>query len=128
MMERLAREEEAAAAAEEEKAVALELERRKAAAQALLHQHNPEWFAGDVGEQGPPPDRLGSMEGRAEREKSQSDVGASAEEERQTAAAAVAKQRELAKAILQEHNSDWFGELEAKPSVSRKPSFCESPR
>lgn len=125
MMERLAREEKAAAAAEDEKAVALEHERRRAAAMALLNQHNPDWFAGEVGQQASTPSRRGSMEGRVERDKAQSDVGASTEDEKRKAAAAVAKQRALAMALLKEHNDDWFGEVDSTPSASRKPSICE---
>lgn len=126
-MERLAREDKTAAAADDEKAVALEHERRKTAAAALLNKHNPDWFAGEVGQQAFPPSRRGSMEGRVEREKTQSDVGASADDEKRKAAAAVAKQRALAMALSQEHNEDWFGEVDSTPTSSaiRKPSICE---
>lgn len=138
MMERLAEQEMEAAAAEEERAVKQEHERRRAAAIALLNQHNPDWFASEVEQDGgveePCCNRRSSEDkGGAGHKKKVSSLGAGSAtgDGKLDAAAAVARQRALAMAILNEHNSDWFGELEpgkkaAAGSGSRKPSLCES--
>ena len=140
-MERLAEQEMEAAEAEEEKAVKLEHDRRRAAAMALLNQHNPDWFASEVatavateGEEPPSPcSRRGSGESEDGHRKAASSLGAGSTtgDEQLDAAAAVARQRARALAIFNEHNSDWFGELEHKAApasrpTSRRSSLCES--
>lgn len=136
-MERLAEQEMEAAEAEEEKAVKLEHDRRRATAMALLHQHNPDWFASEVateGEEPPSPcSRRGSGESEDGHRKAASSLGAGSTtgDEQLDAAAAVARQRARALAIFNEHNSDWFGELEHKAApashpTSRRSSLCES--
>eukprot|EP00752_Nemacystus_decipiens_P010655 g9488.t1 len=127
MMERLAEQEMEAAAAEEEEAVKLEHERRLAAAMALLNKHNPNWFAlrdSEVAKEGgaePPTSRRGSEDNEAGYQGAAGCVGGGGAtgDEKLDAAEAVARQRALARAILNEHNADWFGELEQKKASSR---------
>lgn len=137
MIERLAEQEMRATAVEEEEAVKVEHERRRAAAIALLNQHNPDWFASEVGVgkagnegEGPSTSRRGPEELEAGHRKAVSSVGVGGAtgDEKLDAAAAVARQRALAMAILNEHNSDWFGELETKPTARNqsRSSICES--
>lgn len=127
----------AADAAEEERAVKLEHDRRCAAAIALLNRHNPDWFASEVGntnnEDAPSTSRGGSGDKGPgpghQKAMSSVGVGGATGDAKQDAAAAVAKQRALAMALLNEHNSDWLGQLDptsASGSGSRKQSLCES--
>lgn len=141
-MERLAEQEMEAAAAEEEQAVKLEHDRRRAAAIALLNQHNPDWFASEAfSKEADQPQTTSSCSRRGSEAKEKEHghqraerslgAGSTTGDEKLDAAAAVARQRALAMAILNEHNSDWFGELEHKAAAASRPgsgrsSLCES--
>ena len=143
MMERLAEQEVEAAAAEEDEAVKREHDRRLTAAMALLNQHNSDWFASEVEvgkrkEEGEEPPSTSSLRGSEDadpghqRAVSSLGAGSTTGDERLDAAAAVARQRALAMAVLNEHNADWFGELDptnktaASRRGSRRSSLCES--
>lgn len=163
---------EAAAAEEEEKTVKAIHEQRKAAAMALLNQHNPDWFAQVEGAAGPKEKAKGhddtassgadagagvekqkataggvaTGQHNSDSARSGEDVGAETlsssrqsqqggekeitpEQAKREALAEVAKQRAAAMALLDEHNSDWFGgiddvEKKDKSSSSRR-SFRE---
>ncbi|CAN0220272.1 unnamed protein product [Ectocarpus sp. 6 AP-2014] len=91
-MERHAYQEEIVAAAAEEQAVVAIHQQRLQMAKTLLNKHNPSWFA--------------DMEGHG---KTTTDA-AQVEDVKHSAAAAAAKQRAAAMALLKEHNADWFGD------------------
>lgn len=102
---------------------------------ALLNQYNPQWFP-DPGKGACDNTRGvhgggGSSSGSsAVDSKSAASAHACFEgDERLRAAAAFAKQKAAAMALLNEHNSDWFGDAgmgeKKAPSLTKRKSLCE---